>query len=178
MWPSVRWNDPVLQKFLYPSLQGVKIFHSLLMLLRVQVNLLQHNTAWQQNPRDCSSVHCFNVDKFCKTVCRKMVYAIQIAHWEIKEVRTLATANVVVSHKHTQELFNSFAPELNVLDQCKMQESKRLPLLHWWQLFPTCHFKPHTALSTVASVQSKSVKEYLASTTALQIAVWLNRLKS
>lgn len=145
----------------------------------MQLNLLQHNTAWQQNPRDCSPVHCFNVDKFCKTVCRKMVYAIQIAHWEIKEVPTLPTANiVVVSHKHTHELFNSFAPELNALDQCKMQESKWLPLLHWWQLYPTWHFKPHTALSTVASVRSKSVKEYLASTVALQIAVWLNRLKS
>jgi hypothetical protein len=63
---------------------------------------------------------------------------------------------------NTQELFNSFAPELNVLDQCKRQESKWLPLLHWWQLYPTWHFKPHIALSTVASVRSKHVKDYLA----------------
>jgi hypothetical protein len=44
---------------------------------------------------------------------------------------------------NTQELFNPFAPELNVLNQCKRQESKWLPLLHWWQLYPTWHFKPH-----------------------------------
>jgi hypothetical protein len=92
---------------------------------------------------------------------------------KLKKFQSFLQPKLLLFLINTQELFNSLAPELNSFDQCKRQESKWPPLLHWWQLYPIWHFKPHTALSTVASVRRKSVTDYLACTNALQIAVWL-----
>jgi hypothetical protein len=58
----------------------VKILPQLVNVVKMQLSPLQHSTAWQQNPGDRNLVHGFNVDNFCKTVCKKMFYAIQIAH--------------------------------------------------------------------------------------------------